>query len=262
MLDAFIEVFTTFGGIFSLFTLVVLEIVLGIDNIIFIAIICGYIPNKKDQQRARFIGLMLALAVRILLLSTINLITKMVDPFFFIGHIPITGRGLILFGGGAFLIVKTVTEIYHKFKIADKEETAKSRQLTWSQAILQITLIDIVFSFDSIITAVGVTSDNPNAALALATMIMAVVLAMIAMLMFAPYVSDFIEKYPTIKMLALAFLVVIGLILVLEALEDAHVLHLPEGVNIKTYGYAALFFSVIVESLNIRLKNVKEKRSA
>jgi predicted tellurium resistance membrane protein TerC len=91
---------------------------------------------------------------------------------------------------------------------------------------------------------------------------MAVVVAMIAMLMFAPYVSDFIEKYPTIKMLALAFLVVIGLILVLESLEDAHVLHLPEGVNIKTYGYAALFFSVIVESLNIRLKNVKEKRGA
>jgi len=139
MFDAFIEVFTTFGGIFSLFTLVVLEIVLGIDNIIFIAIICGYIPNKKDQQRARFFGLMLALAVRILLLSTINLITKMVDPFFFLGHIPITGRGIILFGGGAFLIVKTVTEIYHKFKIADKEEAAKSRQLTWSQAILQIT---------------------------------------------------------------------------------------------------------------------------
>ena len=244
MLDAFIEVFTTFGGIFSLFTLVILEIVLGIDNIIFIAIICGYIPTKKEQQRARFIGLMMALAVRIVLLSTISFITKMVDPFFFIGHIPISGRGIILFGGGAFLIFKTVTEIYHKFKIADKEETAKSRQLTWTQAILQITLIDIVFSFDSIITAVGVTSDNPNAALALATMIMAVVLAMIAMLMFAPYVSDFIEKYPTIKMLALAFLVVIGLILVLEALEDAHVLHLPVGVNIKTYGYAALSSSL------------------
>lgn len=260
MLNAFFEVFTTLGGIISLFTLVILEIVLGIDNIIFIAIICGYIPNKKNQRRARFIGLMLALAVRILLLSTISFITKMVDPFFHLGHIPITGRGIILFGGGAFLIVKTVTEVYHKFKIADKEESAKSRQLTWTQAIFQITLIDIVFSFDSIITAVGVTSDNPNAALALATMIMAVVVAMIAMLLFAPYVSDFIEKYPTIKMLALAFLVVIGLILVLEALEDAHVLHLPEGVNIKTYAYIALAFSVIVESLNIRLKHVKERK--
>ena len=108
-------------------------------------------------------------------------------------------------------------------------------------------------------SAVGVTADNPNAALALATMIMAVIVAMVAMLLFAPYVSEFIEKYPTIKMLALAFLVVIGIILVMEALEDAHVLHLPEGVSIKTYAYVALFFSVIVESLNIRLKNVKEK---
>lgn len=260
MFDAFLEVFTSLSGIISLFTLIVLEIVLGIDNIIFIAIICGYIPNKKEQRRARFIGLMLALAVRIVLLSTINFITKMVDPFFHLGSIPITGRGVILFLGGGFLIVKTVTEIYHKFKIADKEESAKSRQLTWSQAIFQITLIDIVFSFDSIITAVGVTSDNPNAALALATMIMAVIAAMIAMLLFAPYVSDFIEKYPTIKMLALAFLVVIGLILVMEALEDAHVLHLPHGVNIKTYAYIALAFSVIVESLNIRLKHVKERK--
>jgi predicted tellurium resistance membrane protein TerC len=203
---------------------------------------------------------MLALVVRVMLLSTINLITKMVDPFFHLGHIPVTGRGLILFAGGAFLIIKTISEIYHKFKVADKEESAKSRQMTWTQAILQITLIDIVFSFDSIITAVGVTADNPNAALALATMVMAVVIAMIAMLLFAPYVSDFIEKYPTIKMLALSFLVVIGLILVVEALEDAHVIHMPEGLNIKVYGYVALAFSLIVETLNIRLKNVKERK--
>lgn len=259
-MEAYLQVFSSFDGILSLFTLVVLEIVLGVDNIIFIAIICGYIPNKKDQKRARFIGLALALVVRIILLSTISFITKMVDPFFYLGSIPVTGRGLILFGGGAFLIIKTVNEIYHKFKIADKEEAAKSRQMSWTKAIFQITIIDIVFSFDSIITAVGVTSDNPNAALALATMIMAVVIAMIAMLLFAPYVSDFIEKYPTIKMLALAFLVVIGIILVTEALEDAHVIHLPEGVNIKVYAYIALAFSVIVESLNIRLKNVKERR--
>jgi len=261
-MDAYLEVFSSFSSFISLFTLVMLEIVLGIDNIIFIAIICGYIPNKKEQKKARFIGLMLAMVVRIILLSTITFITKMVDPWFYVGSIPITGRGLILFSGGTFLIIKTISEIYHKFKIADKEETNKSRKMTWTQAIVQITIIDIVFSFDSIITAVGVTSDNPNAALALATMIMAVVIAMIAMLLFAPYVSDFIEKYPTIKMLALAFLVVIGIILLMEALEDAHVFHLPEGVNIKIYAYVALAFSVIVESLNIRLKNVKERRSA
>lgn len=259
-MESYLEVFSSFEALFNLITLVVLEIVLGIDNIIFIAIICGYIPNKREQKRARFIGLMLALVVRVILLSTINLITKMVDPFFHLGHIPVTGRGLILFCGGAFLIIKTISEIYHKFKVADKEESSKSRKMTWAQAILQITLIDIVFSFDSIITAVGVTADNPNASLALATMIMAVVIAMIAMLMFAPYVSDFIEKYPTIKMLALSFLVVIGVILVIEALEDAHVLHIPESVNIKVYGYVALAFSLIVESLNIRLKNVKERK--
>ena len=108
MLNAFFEVFTTLGGIISLFTLVILEIVLGIDNIIFIAIICGYISNKKEQQRARFIGLTMALVVRVILLSTISFITKLVDPFFMLGDHPITGRGLILFGGGVFLIFKTV----------------------------------------------------------------------------------------------------------------------------------------------------------
>ncbi len=259
-MEAYLEVFSSFGGILSLFTLIILEIVLGIDNIIFIAIICGYIPNRKEQKRARFIGLMLALIVRIILLSTITLITKMVDPFFHLGSIPVTGRGLILFAGGAFLIIKTISEIYHKFKIADEEIASSSRNMSWTKAIFQITMIDIVFSFDSIITAVGVTADNPDATLALATMIMAVVVAMIAMLLFAPYVSDFIEKYPTIKMLALTFLVVIGIILVTEALEDAHVLHMPDGVNIKIYAYVALAFSLIVESLNIRFKNVKERK--
>jgi predicted tellurium resistance membrane protein TerC len=259
-MEAYLEVFSSLGGIISLFTLIVLEIVLGIDNIIFIAIICGYIPDRREQKRARFFGLMLALIVRIILLSMITFITKMIEPFFHLGSIPVTGRGLILFGGGAFLIIKTINEIRHKFKVADKEETAKKRHMTWTQAIFQITLIDIVFSFDSIITAVGVTADNPNASLALATMIMAVIVAMIAMLLFAPYVSDFIEKYPTIKMLALTFLIVIGIILVMEALEDAHLVHLPVGVNIKTYAYIALLFSIIVEMLNIRLNNVKLRR--
>lgn len=248
----FLAPFQSLTGIVDLFTLIVMEIVLGIDNIIFIAIICGYIANKKEQQRARFIGLTMALVVRIILLSTISFITKLVDPFFMIGDHPVTGRGLILFGGGVFLIFKTVSEIRHKFKIADHEESAKSRRMTMGQAILQITFIDIVFSFDSIITAVGLSNSIP-------IMIMAVVAAMIVMLAFAPYVSSFIEKYPTIKMLALAFLVVIGIILLMESLEDAHFLHLPEGVDIKTYSYVALAFAMIVELLNIRLRNVKQK---
>jgi len=256
-MESYLEIFYNLSGIISLLTLVLLEIVLGIDNIIFIAIICSYIPNKSQRKQARFIGLLLALAVRIILLSTISFITKMTHPFFHLGGIPITGRGLILFVGGSFLIIKTVGEIYHKFKISDHEESAKSRQLSWTKAIIQITLIDIVFSFDSIITAVGVTSDHPNPSVALATMIMAVIISMIAMLLFAPYVSDFIEKFPTIKMLALAFLVVIGLILTLEALEDASIIAMPHGVNIKTYAYVALLFSGIVEFLNVRLRHVK-----
>jgi predicted tellurium resistance membrane protein TerC len=249
----FLVPFESVSGVIDLFTLIVMEIVLGIDNIIFIAIICGYISSKKEQARARFIGLSMALVVRIILLSTISFITQLTDPFFHLGLYPVTGRGLILFAGGMFLIIKTTSEIYHKFKIADKEESAKSRQLTMGQAILQITFIDIVFSFDSIITAVGLSNHIP-------VMVMAVIVAMIVMLLFAPYVSSFIEKYPTIKMLALTFLVVIGLILTLESLEDAHILHLPEGVDIKTYAYIALAFSMIVELLNIRLRNVKERK--
>jgi predicted tellurium resistance membrane protein TerC len=258
-MDAYFEVLTTGAGLLSLFTLVLLEVILGVDNIIFIAIICGYIPNKKQRKNARTIGLALALIVRVILLSTITFITKMVDPFFHLGHVPITGRGLILFGGGMFLVIKTVNEIYHKFKILDHEEEAKSRQMSWGKAISQIVLIDIVFSFDSIITAVGVTADNPNAQAALATMIMAVVIAMIAMLLFAPFVSDFIERYPTIKMLALSFLVLIGLILIADGLEDAHLLHLSEGADLKVFAYVALLFSGVVEVLNIRLKNVKKR---
>ncbi len=260
-MEAFLAPFTSFDGIFSLFTLILLEIILGIDNIIFIAIICGYLPQKKSQQRARFIGLAMALVARVILLSTISWITQMKHPFAYLGPVELTGRGVILFAGGGFLIVKTMIEIYHKFKIADKEESAKSRQLTMPQAILQITFIDIVFSFDSIITAVGVTANHPRPEEALAIMIIAVVIAMIAMLMFAPYVSTFIEKYPTLKMLALTFLVVIGLILVMEALESARVIELPHGVNVKTYAYIALFFSLTVEALNIRLRNVNERRN-
>jgi predicted tellurium resistance membrane protein TerC len=256
----FFHIFTSLDGIISLFTLIVLEIVLGIDNIIFIAIICGYVANKKEQQRARVIGLTMALVVRIILLSFISVIIHATHPFWEPMGIPVTGRGLILFGGGVFLIIKTINEIRHKFKVADNEEEASSRRMTLTQAILQITFIDIVFSFDSILTAVGVTMDNPHAGQALATMITAVVISMIVMLLFAPYVSGFIEKYPTIKMLALTFLVVIGIILVVEALEDAALIHLG-GVDIKSYAYACLGFSIIVEMLNIRLKNVKERKN-
>lgn len=140
----FLAPLLTVPGLISLLTLILLEIVLGIDNIIFIAILCGYLP-KNEQKSARLIGLILALVVRVILLFTISWIAQLKDALFYISEFGVSGRDLILFAGGVFLIIKTVIEIYHKFKIASHEETAKSRQMTMVQAIIQITLIDIVF---------------------------------------------------------------------------------------------------------------------
>jgi predicted tellurium resistance membrane protein TerC len=229
-------------GLLSLVTLVFLEIILGIDNIIFIAIICGYLP-KKDQKRSRTIGLMLALVFRIILLLGISYLVHLVKPLFYIGDFGASGRDLILFAGGVFLIYKTVLEIVHKLKGVETGGTKKEKQLTPSQAILQIAIIDMVFSFDSILTAVGLSRDLP-------VMITAVVISMFVMLFFAPYVSDFIAKYPTMKILALTFLVAIGVLLTLESL------HLEVKKN---YVYFGMLFSFIVELLNIRLRKVKHQ---
>jgi len=233
----------TVEGLIGLVTLVLMEIVLGIDNIIFIAILCGFLPKKADQKRARTIGLTLALLIRILLLFTISWIIKLVDPLFFIGSFGVTGRDLILFSGGIFLVYKTMQEIYHKLKGDGLDHGPKARTLTVTQAILQITLIDIVFSFDSILTAVGLSRD-------IVIMICAVTISMFVMLFFAPYVSDFINKYPSLKMLALVFLVGIGALLIAEALH----LHVD-----KSYVYVAMGFSLLVELLNIRVRGIHHK---
>ncbi len=237
------EMLLTTSGMISLLTLVLMEIVLGIDNIIFIAILCGFLPNKKHQQKARTIGLSLALLMRILLLFTISWIVHLTHPLFYIGDFGASGRDLILFSGGVFLIFKTVQEIYLKLRGHDDNHKPKERTLTVQQAIIQITLIDIVFSFDSILTAVGLSND-------IVIMITAVTISMFVMLFFAKYVSDFINKYPTIKMLALAFLVCIGLLLFLESIH----VHVDKG-----YVYSALGFSLIVELLNIRLRRIKHQ---
>ncbi len=230
-------------GMLSLITLIFLEIILGIDNIIFIAIICGYLP-KEDQKRSRTIGLMLAMLFRILLLLGISWLVHLVEPLFYVGTLGISGRDLILFAGGVFLVYKTFKEIYEKLKGHEKGIEAKKKdKMTVTQAIIQITIIDIVFSFDSILTAVGLSNDLP-------VMITAVVVSMFVMLMFAPYVSDFINKYPTMKILALAFLVAIGVLLMLEG---AHV-HVE-----KSYVYFGMGFSLIVELLNIRLRKIQHK---
>ncbi len=232
----------TAEGMIGLVTLVLLEIVLGIDNIIFIAILTGYLP-KKDQQRARALGLTMAMVFRIVLLLGISWLVHLTEPLFQVGPLSPSGRDLILFAGGVFLVFKTLKEIIHKLSAPELDEDGKvikEKKLTVAQAILQIALIDIVFSFDSILTAVGLSSD-------LQVMITAVVISMIVMLLFAPYVSNFINKYPTIKMLALAFLVCIGGLLIVEAFH----LHIE-----KSYVYVAMGFSLIVEMLNIRLRQL------
>lgn len=229
-------------GLVSLTTLVFLEIILGIDNIIFIALICSYLP-KKDQKKARTIGLILAMIFRIFLLLGISYLVHLVQPLFNIGQLDISGRDLILFGGGVFLIYKTIQEIYQKLIGHEKDGEKKEKFLTVTQAIFQITIIDIIFSFDSILTAVGLSRDLP-------VMITAVVVSMFVMLLFAPYVSDFISKYPTIKMLALVFLVAIGLLLVLEGCH----IHVE-----KNYVYFGMSFSLIVELLNIRLRKIRHQ---
>lgn len=237
------SILLTTDGVVSLITLVLMEIVLGIDNIIFIAILCGFLPGKEQQRKARVVGLSLALIMRILLLFTISWIVHLTHPLFFIDDFAVSGRDIILFSGGVFLIFKTVKEIYLKLRGHEGEAKPKERQFTVQQAIIQITLIDIVFSFDSILTAVGLSNNLP-------IMIIAVTISMFVMLFFAKYVTDFINKYPTIKMLALAFLVCIGLLLFLESIH----VHIDKG-----YVYSALAFSLIVELLNIRLRRIKHQ---
>lgn len=233
----------TASGLIGLLTLVLMEIVLGVDNIIFIAILCGFLPGKDQQRRARTIGLSLALIMRVILLFAITWIVHLTSTLFSISEFEVRGRDLILFAGGVFLIYKTVKEIYFKLRGHEGDLKPEERILTVRNAIIQITLIDIVFSFDSILTAVGLSND-------IVIMITAVVISMFVMLFFAGYVSDFVNKYPTIKMLALAFLVCIGFMLVMDSLHFSF----P-----KSYIYVALGFSLIVELLNIRLRRIKHQ---
>ncbi len=238
----------TSAGLISLLTLVLLEIVLGIDNIIFIAIICGRLPLEL-QEKGRMIGLGVALLMRLLLLMLIAEIASMREPIFTISSFGVSGRDIILFAGGLFLIVKTIIEISHQFKIAD-DKAYHEKKLTFGAAIVQIVIIDLVFSFDSILTAVGLSSQ-------IIIMVLAVIISMVVMLFFAKYVTNFIAKYPSIKMLALCFLVVIGALLVIESM---HIHITVEHIEFKSYAYAAMAFSLIVELLNIRLRNVMDKK--
>lgn len=232
----------TADGLISLLTLCLLEIVLGIDNIIFISIIAGKLP-RAQQGRARMAGLSLALIMRVILLSLITYIAGMVKPLFNIGDFGVTGRDLILFSGGVFLTYKTIEEILEKITYkAEKEHNVKARNL--ASAIFQIVLIDIVFSFDSILTAVAMSRD-------LVIMVGAVIVSMIIMMVFSGKVSDFINRNPSIKMLALFFLLVIGFVLMADGLH----LHFD-----KNYLYVALGFSLTVEVLNMRMRKVMRNK--
>jgi len=230
----------------SLFTLTVLEIILGIDNIVFISILAGKLPLEQ-QQKARQTGLALALITRVLLLCALAWMVKLTAPLVLVPTFgllkephPVSGRDLILILGGLFLLWKSTREIHEKLEGEDGAVTSRLAP-NFVSVIIQILLLDIVFSLDSVITAVGMARQ-------LGVMIAAVIIALVFMLIFAKRISDFIHKHPTLKMLALSFLLLIGCALVAEGFHK----EIPKG-----YIYFAMAFSVGVESLNLRLRSKK-----
>ncbi len=233
------SVFADSNAWVSLLTLSVLEIVLGIDNIIFISIIAARLPADQ-QDRARNIGLGLALILRIGLLSVIAEIAKLVQPLFTIFGHDFTGRDLVLIGGGLFLLAKSTMEIHNKLE-GEVEESGKKVYPSFWGVIVQILILDLVFSLDSVITAIGLANQ-------LIIMIIAVILAMVVMFFFAKSISNFIHQHPTMKMLALAFLLMVGLVLFIEGFH----VHVEKG-----YIYFAMAFSVLVEFLNLKLRKKK-----
>ena len=221
-------------------TLVALELVLGVDNVIFISILAGKLPPEQ-QQRARTTGISLAVITRILLLFSLSWIIGLTQPLFNVFNLEISGRDLVLLAGGVFLIWKATHEIHEKLEGVEGQASAKVQAVFWN-VIFQILLLDIVFSLDSVITAVGMVDE-------LSIMIAAVIIAALTMIFVAKPLGEFVEKHPTIKMLALSFLLLIGFTLIVEGFD----LHIPKG-----YIYFAMGFSVLVEMLNLRLRRVTE----
>lgn len=239
--------------VIALVALTAMEIVLGIDNIVFIAIVATRLPPEQ-QNKARTLGLLLALGMRVLLLLTLKWILGLTQPLFSLDDIGIPERwlgeevnhisirDLILFFGGLFLIAKSVNEIHHKVEGDDHHRVAKVHA-TFASVLLQIVLLDIIFSLDSVITAVGMAQD-------LWVMVTAVILSMCVMLAFAGRISAFVERHPTVKMLALSFLILIGVMLVAEGVGT----HINKG-----YIYFAMAFSLVVEMLNIRVRSIASR---
>ena len=221
-------------------TLTVLELVLGIDNVIFISILSGKLPAEQ-QPKARYIGLALALVMRVILLFSLTWVMGLTEPFFSVFGQPISGRDLILLVGGLFLIGKSTHEIHGSLE-GEEGHQSKKVYASFAGVIVQIMLLDIVFSLDSVITAVGMVSN-------IWIMIAAVVISIIAMMLFAGSIGAFVQRHPTIKMLALSFLLLIGVTLIAEGFHQ----HIPKG-----YIYFAMAFSVLVEVLNMRLRKKAE----
>lgn len=230
------EIFFEPGNWIALLTLTFLEIVLGIDNLIFISLVSNQLP-PENQNKTRLMGLSLALLFRILMIIGITWIIKFDQDLFAIAGEGISGREIILALGGLFLIAKSTSEIHNKLDVPEHEKKIKTSAVMF-QVILQIVLLDIIFSFDSILTAIGMTD-------VVALMIIAMVIAMIVMLIFAKAISSYMEKHPALQVLALSFLILIGFMLLLESAE----IHVPKG-----YIYFAVFFSLVVEMLNMKLR--------
>jgi predicted tellurium resistance membrane protein TerC len=228
--------------VISAISLTAMEIVLGIDNVIFIAILVGRLPPAQ-RARARTLGLSLALITRLMLLFAISWIMTLTQPFLHILNHEISGKDLILLAGGVFLIGKSTYEIYHKLEVSHAEQQAAMGAASFTGILAQIVLLDIVFSLDSVITAVGIVSN-------LAVIITAILIAVGIMLLFAGVVSDFVERHPSMKILALAFLLLIGVLLVAEGWGE----HIDKG-----YIYFAMAFSVFIELLNMRLRRKQQQ---
>jgi predicted tellurium resistance membrane protein TerC len=226
----------TSDNLIALVTLTALEVVLGVDNVIFISILAGKL-RQEDQARARRLGLMAAMVMRILLLFSLAWIVRLTEPLFSVLGRGVSGRDLILLGGGLFLLAKATMEIHEKLEGVEGERSARVAP-SFSAVILQIMLLDIVFSLDSVITAVGMAES-------ITVMVIAVVLAVGIMMVSSGAVSEFVQRHPTVKVLALSFLMLIGLSLVGEGLGH----HIPKG-----YVYFAMGFSVFVEMINLRVR--------
>jgi len=234
------EIFLSAEAWIALLTLTFLEIVLGVDNIIFISIVSNKLPVHQ-QKKARTIGLVLALVFRILMLLSISWIIGFTEPLFSLFEMGFSIRDIILFVGGIFLIFKSTIEIHHKME-GQHDEKGKKELATFGEVIFQIVALDVIFSFDSILTAIGLTEE-------VVLMIIAITIAIGVMIAFANKISSFIKNHPTLEVLALSFLILIGFMLMIEAFE----FHVPKG-----YIYFAVFFSLLVELVNMQIRKNKD----